>query len=313
MNRFQKQYNISIQQVQIFLKAVELKNFTQVANYFNFTPSMISKTISFMESELELELFIRNPHELRPTPAALLLAGEWRQFISSFQKSIERARACQNDQKHKIILGFVDSSASIDQMIRQVMIQYTRLHPHMDIIVEKHDMHRLSELLNHGLLDLILTSDFEAAYLSDHGLPWEKAFDSSIAAFVPRGNNLFQKDALAFSDLKGQPLISLDPVMHPSYAQWLYTLCSRFGFVPNVKSTFRTVRSLLFSLKIQDSIFIGDFVNSDWCDEDLKVFPLPEKAFSLLAWRESADRELVEFKDYLKEYCRTCMEQPDFL
>lgn len=304
MSGFQKQWSISIQQVQIFLKAVELKNFTQVANYFNFTPSMISKTISFMESELELELFIRNPHELRPTPAALLLAEEWRQFVSSFQKSIERARACQNGQKHKILLGFVDSSASIDQMIRQVVIQYTRLHPHMDIAVEKHDMHRLAELLNHGLLDLILTSDFESAYLSDRGLPWEKAFDSSVAAFVPRGNNLFHREEIAFSDLKEQSFLSLDPVMHPSYARWLYGLCGRFGFVPNVKSTFRTVRSLLFSLKIQDSIFVGDFVNSDWCDEDLKGFLLPEKAFSLLAWRENAGQELLGFKDYLKEHCR---------
>lgn len=57
--RSNKLWNISTQQIQIFLKAVELKNFTHVANYFNFTPSMISKTITAMEEELGFPLFIR--------------------------------------------------------------------------------------------------------------------------------------------------------------------------------------------------------------------------------------------------------------
>lgn len=37
-------WNISIQQIQIFLKAMELKNFTQTAKYFNFTLPLLSTT-----------------------------------------------------------------------------------------------------------------------------------------------------------------------------------------------------------------------------------------------------------------------------
>lgn len=69
-------WNISTQQIQIFLKAVELKNFTQVAKFFNFTPSMVSKTITALEDELDVKLFNRKPHELTPTPAGELLAKE---------------------------------------------------------------------------------------------------------------------------------------------------------------------------------------------------------------------------------------------
>lgn len=45
-------FNLSLQQIQIFLKCVRLKNYSRVAAEYNFTPSMVSKTISSMESTL---------------------------------------------------------------------------------------------------------------------------------------------------------------------------------------------------------------------------------------------------------------------
>lgn len=303
MNNNQKLWNISVQQVQVFLKAVELKNFTQVANHFTFSPSMVSKTIAALEDELELKLFIRKPHELTPTPAAVLLAKEWRQFTASFENSIKKARTYENELMHKIVLGFVDSSAAVDQMISQSIMDYIPNHPDISITAEKHDMHRLVELLNTGMLDIVQTSAMEVPYLDEHNLPWEKVFDSDVAVFVPKGNDLFKKTTLDFTDLKNQRILSLDPNMHSSYHNWLLSLCRKHGFVPDIATTFRTVRSLLFSLKMHNIIFIGDTVNSDWCDDQLKCFVLPEKSFSIITWRDNGRKEILEFKDYLiKKY-----------
>lgn len=296
-------WNISIQQVQIFLKAIEFKNFTQVANYFNFTPSMISKTISSLEDELKLQLFIRKPRELTPTPAAILLSKEWRQFVASFQNSVKRACELQNKQFSNIVLGFVDSSDTIDQMIMQAIIEYKKFHPDITITAEKHDMHRLAELLHHGLLDIILTSAIEIPYLNNCKIHWEKVFETDAAVFIPKGNPLFELSSIDFDDIKDQTILTLDSGMHPSYAEWLYTLCKKHGFVPNVAASYRTVRSLLFSLKMGSHIFIGDTVTSDWCDDTLKCLTLPEKSFSLIAWNNHSGKEVKDFQKYLKEKC----------
>jgi hypothetical protein len=45
------------------------------------------------------------------------------------------------------------------------------------------------------------------------------------------------------------------------------------------------MRPLLFSLRLHDSVFIGDLLNADWCDEDLRCFLLSKPTFSLLAWK----------------------------
>lgn len=294
-------WNISTQQIQIFLKAVELKNFTKVANYFNFTPSMVSKTITAMEEELDLNLFIRKPHNFAPTPTAIFLAKEWRQTIAALNNSIEKAHYFEKEQDYRIVLGFVDSSSRVDELITSAIRDYCRLHPKANIVIEKHDMHRAAELLNNGLLDVILTSEMEVPYLNEHNLPWEKVVTTNAAVYVPKANPLFNRDSLSFEDLSHETFLSLNPTMHPSYQNWLFSVCKKYGFVPDITATYRTVRSLMFSLKLYDSVFIGETITSDWCDDDLKMFVLPETTFTLTAWRENdAIKEITEFKDFLK-------------
>lgn len=292
--------NISTQQVQIFIKAVELRNFTKVANFFNYTPSMISKTIASLEDELGIKLFTRKPHELIPTPAAKMLASDWRHFIASFSSSITKARAYQKEMESRIVLSFVDSSDYVDSMIGNAIRDYSEKNSNIRITAEKHDMHRSAELLNSGMVDVILTSEIEVPYLDDHGLQWEKTVDTNVAIYVPRGNPLFENDSIEISDLSKQKILALDPMMHPTYSSWMYEFCGEKGFVPNITATYRTVRSLLFSLKLMDAVFIGDSINSDWCNDDLKQFILPDKSFTLVAWRRESSEEIIAFKEYLK-------------
>lgn len=293
-------WNISLQQIQIFLKTIELKNFTKAADYFNFTPSMISKTITAMEEELQVKLFVRKPREFTPTPAGLLLAQDWRQLIGSVNNSILKARELQNTSSPRFLLGFVDSSDIVDALISKTVKAYTKSNPGIQVLAEKHDMHRAVELLNFGMLDVVVTDAMEIAFLDEHKIPWEKVCSTKIAAYVPRDNPLFEKESLQIRDFAGKKLIALDPQMHPSYTAWLYSLCEQHGFTPRIAATYRTVRSLAFNLRMSNAPFIGDSITSDWCDENLKQFDLKEESFSIIAWRPDASGELLAFKDFIK-------------
>lgn len=86
-------YHVSLQQIQIFLKCYEIRKFSRVAFEYNYTPSMISKTIRQMEIILGYELFVREHHMLKPTAAADVLAREWREFDSMITRGLDRAYA----------------------------------------------------------------------------------------------------------------------------------------------------------------------------------------------------------------------------
>lgn len=293
--------NITMEQICIFLKAVQLRNFSQVATLFNFTPSKISKTIQSMEDELGITLFIRKPHELTPTPTAMLLADEWRQITGSYDHALRKVRMFQKEESIKILLSFVDSSVQMDSIIKQVIRNYADIQPDVRIVAEKHDMHRSVELINFGMLDLAITNEMELPYLNEHGIKWEKLMDTEVVAYVPRTNPLFYRENIDFGDLKDMPLVGLDSKMHPTYNQWLHALCNSYGFVPNIKSYFRTVRSLVFNLDLQDYIFIGDSITSDWAGNDLKEFILPEKSSVIITYRKEISKRVQAFKKYLKD------------
>ena len=292
-------WNLTIQQINIFLQSVALRNFTKVATALNFTPSMISKTIMTIEKELDMELFIRKPHELTPTAAALLLAEEWRQFTGSFDNSIKKVKTFIDEQTYRILLGFVDSSDQVDRLMKQLILDHTKKNPQINIISEKHDMHRSVELLHFGMLDLAITNEIELPYIEEHHLCWEKLMTTNVTAFVPGNNPLFKKDHITFLDLKDQPLLGLDAKMHPGYNKWLYDLCKQNGFIPNIENHYRTVRSLMFGLELKNDIFIGDSITSDWAGENLKAFDLGVPSYALIVYRKDASPIILNFKNYV--------------
>lgn len=290
-------FNISIQQIQIFLKAAELNSFTKAAKRYNYTPSMVSKTITAIEKESGIKLFDRNPQSIVLTPAGKYLANEWRQLTGAINHSIRKARQIQEGFSKKISIGFVDSSEKVDLKTEAAIKKFNEYYPEAVVIAEKHDMHRSVELLNSGLLDLALTSAIEVPYIEEYGLSWEKVAKTNAAAFVPKRNRLFNKEYLDFDELAETDFIVLDPVMHPSYNTWFNDLCSEHGITPNITGTFRTVRSLFFNLKFNDAVFIGETITSDVVDSEIKCFSLPEESFTVIAWRKDSSSEVIKFKE----------------
>ncbi|MBQ6582194.1 MAG: LysR family transcriptional regulator [Mogibacterium sp.] len=294
-------WKLSTQQVAIFLKAMEYRNFRKAAEFYHYTPSTVSKTIAALEEELGITLFDRGPNELVPTAAALQLAEDWRLLLGSINNSILRARNLERGDQRKLAIGIVDSAEYVDEAVREVVLRFREKHPDIEVVVEKHDMHRLVELLNVGMLDIVYSSAMEISYLAEHFLPWERVKKTHVAAFVPRSNQLYERDSIDWTDLMTEELVGLDPLMHPGYSKWLTELCGAHGFIPILTSTYRTVRSLKYSLSMNDRIFIGETITEEWGTGEMRSFVFPDESFTLLAWRQKQKPEFEEIREALRE------------
>lgn len=69
-----------------------------------------------------------------------------------------------------IRIGFVDSSDAVDRFMEKTLLDYRKVEGDIIVIAEKHDMHRLRELLRSGMLDIIQISSFETDYLVECGI-----------------------------------------------------------------------------------------------------------------------------------------------
>ena len=300
--RYYNVLNLSLQQIQIFLKAVELRNYTRVAEHFNFTVSMISKTISNMEKETGLILFLRQPRELKPTPAALVLAAEWHSIVTTVEQSLEKAHTAQDGARQVLRVGLIDSSSEMDVRLNQCLDEFEAQNPNMDIHVEKMDMHELVERLNAGDMDVICTGHHEGAALDAYGLPWKMLVTCPLVVYVPRSSPLFHRESISFSDLRKESFVIPSPVLHAYYYAVLDALCKSYGFTPKIGLTVSNVRSMAYSLQRQKGVVLSCAVTDNWANDNVKGFLLPEQGGVLIGWGRSPDSHCLRLVEHISAY-----------
>ena len=144
--------NISLQQIQIFLKCCQYQNYSRVAEEYNFTPSMVSKTIKNLENLLGIPLFIRKYHRLELTPAGRELEKGWKNLSQDLIKTITRAFDVQEQLSAHIRIGVLETTRFC-----------------ADYVTMK---------LEENLVDLIITWSGETPYLNSKISGWKKIFVS---------------------------------------------------------------------------------------------------------------------------------------
>ena len=168
--------NISLQQIQIFLKCCQYQNYSRVAEEYNFTPSMVSKTIKNSENLLGIPLFIRKYHRLELTPAGRELEKGWKNLSQDLIKTITRAFDVQEQLSAHIRIGVLETTRFC-----------------ADYVTMK---------LEENLVDLIITWSGETPYLNSKISGWKKIFVSPDAVFIPRGHPLYNAALTSFSECR---------------------------------------------------------------------------------------------------------------
>jgi len=79
-------------QIKYFLTAAKCLNFTEAAKQLYITQPALSQQITAIETELNMQLFIRYKNRLRLTPAALVLLEELPAYERHYYEMIEKAK-----------------------------------------------------------------------------------------------------------------------------------------------------------------------------------------------------------------------------
>ena len=281
--------NISMQQIQIFLKCCQYGNYSKVAEEYNFTPSMISKTVRTLENMLGLQLFVRNFHQLAPTPAARELAAGWTGVCDVVLDSISRACDVQEKAASKIRIGLLETTQFCADYVMIKLENKVGKTLMEDIQWERRDMHSLPGALDEGLFDLVITWSGEKPYFRDKETGWKVIFRSPDAVFIPRGNPLFDGDFHSFADLRPYPFITLSPTAYPHYYDFLQKICQKYGFSPILSTICGSTESARYNLNLGKGVYVASsLICSDWENEDVRKIELEGEGNSdlLVAWKK---------------------------
>jgi DNA-binding transcriptional LysR family regulator len=139
---------ISLENVRIFLKAVEMNSFSAAGRMLRLSPSVVSYRIHMLEDALGARLLTRTTRTMRLTEAGELFFDHCRDIV----EAVERAEASVAETSGVSAHGVLRVTAPLGlgrRVVAPMMARYRRLQPHTDVRLRLSD--HLLDLVREGV------------------------------------------------------------------------------------------------------------------------------------------------------------------
>lgn len=290
-------YHVSLQQIQIFLKCYEIRKFSRVAFEYNYTPSMISKTIRQMEIILGYELFVREHHLLKPTAAADVLAREWREFDSMITRGLDRAYAVHHTMGLTVKMSVAGDSLFLAEYVISKLEEFGGRELFRKIDWERRDMQALPKLLEDGGTDIIVSINRYNKLSGINAFQTVQLYKTADAVFIPRDFDIFYAKEPDFHDLEEYPFIILNPNKYPSNYELLMAVAEKYDFVPKIAVSCDNTESARDNLHLGRGLYLANsLTTSGWEDQDTRRVELGPDFCSeaVAAWRRDNENPYIK-------------------
>lgn len=252
-------------QLSYFLEVYKRKSITQAAETLFISPQAISKTISSLEAELGVSLFIHDKNKIRPTKEASKLSIHAIKLINEYNV-IE-----QKLFKEKDVLTPLHVPCSYDtplllgtQFFKEFMADYPEIILQFKEYVDVDVIRKLEK----GKAEIALVS----TYPNQNTYYVKKIISDSFSILVSKLNPLSQKTHVTYSELNGQKVIAKD--------------ASSVNSLFQISMLAKTNTDFSIPLEITNSRFIVEMIEKDpsficLLSTGLSDFFLPESVVSI--------------------------------
>lgn len=286
--------NISLGQIQYFVKAAEYGNITKAAMYFNLTQPTLSKKLMSMESQLDLQLFVREKKSVKLTPAGRHLYKCWRQMIAGLEEQVQYAHVIQQGYRKQVVIAILDSFRP-EPFLLPAVEEFRKRHPDVLLRMESDSAQDIRRMLIAGDVDVIFSVFYDFREKDKDRIAWTRFGSCCHSVCMRKTNPLADRKMLKVEDLKQSDFICISPLQLPEYVKELHRVCSRAGFAPNITNYVTSANSLTLNLLTDRDIFLCDRYYFDLKSEDHCMIPLEDtESGVVMAWRKNTDNSCAD-------------------
>lgn len=277
-------------QISYFLEVGRCLNFTEAAKHLYITQPTLSRQITAIESELNMQLFIRNQKSLKLTPSGIVLMEELTRLLENYQQILEKAERVSQGLSGSLKIGVLDGH-DISEILPEAIEYFERQYPNIKIYMQRFSYRKLTEALYLKELDAIITYDFDVADKVDvRALPVQQVRPVLV---LPKRNPLAEKSQIFLKDIKDEVFVIVNEKECGMGVHLIIETCRKFGgFYPNFYFVDSMEDAILWvEAGIRCAIFNTgmNIMNS----KTVKVVSLPElpSMNAMLAWYKENDND----------------------
>ena len=267
---------MTIIQLETFLRIVERNSFSSAASDLGYAQSTVTMQIKQLEEELGSDLFNRLGKTISLTPAGERLVV-YAEKLLQLDREIHLEVPDQAEPAGIIKLGVSESLCY--NCCPQILMQYRKKYPKVDIRLQFITHDSFPELLKRGELDIVYTLN---PFIEDDSLTLVYKHPETLGFYVYPEHGLAKKSKVKEDDLKDVPLLVTSH--NCSFRQMLLADLAHKGIVSRIAietSSKEILKQFAISglgvAFMPDMVAVterenGSLVRLDWAGDDFPVY-----------------------------------------
>lgn len=229
---------MEIRQLQYLVAIDETGTFTSAAAREHVAQPAISAQIAALEREVGQRLFRRTPRGAEPTEAGAELLRHARDILDRLARAQEAMSELAGVLRGRVTVGTV-RGAPLGRLA-DVLGQFRRAHPGVDLTVRESESRTLLADLTHGTVDLALVGLSGPA---PDGVTTRTLLDAPVGAVVAAGDAWASRRQITLAQVCERALVTLAPGTGVRTA--LDAACQDHGLTPRIGFEVGTVGSAI--------------------------------------------------------------------
>lgn len=231
---------MTLNQLESFLVLAQRLNFTQAAEDLFISQPALSRMISALEQELNIQLFYRSSRSVSLTPAGKAFAQECPRILDSCRSGVDAAMLAQQGFRGEVSIGILRDTfdGNAVQLYRRMAEEY----PKIRIFFR--------ELSHSDLIRAFMAGEVDAIINYGEPLPQENTESVILrrdrqCAVVPVESPLARAHSLRMEDLRDEDFVIMSRTSSLPGHGIVWKMAAEAGFMPRVVAEANYVPSLL--------------------------------------------------------------------
>ena len=276
---------MNISQLNYFMEIAKCLNFSEASKRLFVSQPSLGRQMTSIESELNMQLFIRSTKGLKLTPAGIVLLNELEKIKPLYLEAIEKAEQISHGYNSNLRIGIIEGLNLYD-VLADISKYFEAEHPNIKVFFVQYSFQKLLEAFLNEELDVVISYNFHLS--NKEYMKTQVLTEYHPAWMIPKSNPLSKKDHISFSDMENQELLIVKQEECKEGVQEIIDLCKKCGgFYPKFFFV-EDMNNVLLWLNTTDKCAI---LNDEIYDSERVVkFPVQDVAdqkFDLLCgWNE---------------------------
>lgn len=289
---------MELRHLRYFVAVAEEMHFGRAAQRLHIVQPALSKQISALERELDVQLFTRTKRSVAFTPAGAAFYQDALDVLARVDRATELTKHTAAGALGTLDIGF--ASPVIWSVLQPILRRQRASFP--GVRLHLHELHSSPQmrLLREGKLD----AGFLAAAGPDELLEFKPVAHESIVIALPEGHRLATEERIDLTDLADERFILVTRSTAPVFFAHCVELCRRYGFSPSVVEEGNTPAALYGMVAAGLGVSLGPESASivPWHGVTFKhVTKASSVEFSVAYRREDTSRALASFLETVDE------------